>query len=96
MRRGEAFGAALIGIAISVVIAVLTMHWGIPSTEQVTNRALVTVRDQAAKAGVYDASFNPGFNAAITGAKLADFIKTVLEILTAIATIITVIARKIM
>ncbi len=91
MGEVEAIAKALLIIALSILATML-----VPSFEQVTSRTLVTVRDQASKAGVYDASFNLGFNAAITGAKLAGFIKTVLEILAAVALITTVIARKIM
>ena len=91
MGEVEAIAKALLIIALSILATML-----VPSFEQVTSRTLVTVRDQASRTGVYDASFNPGFNAAITGAKLAGFIKTVLEILAAVALITTVIARKIM
>ena len=91
MGEVEAIAKALLITALSILATIL-----VPSFEQVTTRALVTARDQASRTGVYDASFNPGFNAAITGARLAGFIKTVLELLAAIAVITTVIARKIM
>ena len=53
MGEVEAIAKALLITALSLLATML-----VPSFEQVTSRALVTVRDQAAKAGVYDASFN--------------------------------------
>ena len=81
MDKGEVFVTALLTTAFSIVVTILLAIWGVPSFEQVTSGALVTVRDQAAKTGIYDASFNPGFQVAIMALVLAGYIATIYTLL---------------